>query len=188
MERPATVARSNLADGETNVNRLRIPEIGIAAFYATAGSKSSKTHLQPGAKAPAAAAVAGTDEFHFVPEHESVKLEYELDDPGAVITELKLEIFKRFETDPIWKLDLHKLGPSWLYHGKHEVTWDGRLIKEAELPGTVGDKTAHDLTKAKAEPVKDKFPDGYITLEHSPYKLCSRASRSRSGRRRPSPS
>jgi hypothetical protein len=168
MERAVTVARTNLADDEKNVNRLRVPEFGILGFNLSIGGKASKTYLQPGA-APAPA--GGADDFHFVPDKESITIGYEIDDSCAIVDEGTLELFTRFKKDPLWTLDLKKLGPSWLYHGKHEVTWDGRVVKADEAPGTVGGgKTTHDLRKLPAKELDD-FPDGYVTLEHSPYKL-----------------
>jgi len=167
MERSATVARTNLADAETNVNRLRVPQFGIVGLCVSSSAKASKTYLQPGATAPA----AGADDFHFVPEKETVTIGYEVDDQGAIVDEGKLELFGRFDDDPLWTLDLEKLGPTWFSHGKHEINWDGRIVKAAELAGKiVGGKTAHDLTSLKVNET-DEFPDGYVTLEHSPYKL-----------------
>ena len=143
MERSATIARTNLADGETNVNRLRVPQFGIVSLCLSTPAKASKTYLQPGAKAPA----PGADDFHFVPHKETIRIEYEMDDQGAIVDEGKLELFGRFDDDPLWTLDLEKLGPTWLSHGKHEVKWDGRIVKAAELAGKVaGRNTTHDLT------------------------------------------
>ena len=167
MERSATIARTNLADGETNVNRLRVPQFGIVSLCLSTPAKASKTYLQPGAKAPA----PGADDFHFVPDKETIRIEYEMDDQGAIVDEGKLELFGRFDDDPLWTLDLEKLGPTWLSHGKHEVKWDGRIVKAAELAGKVaGRNTTHDLSSLEVKET-DKFPDGYVTLEHSPYKL-----------------
>jgi len=133
MERSATIARTNLADGETNVNRLRVPQFGIVSLCLSTPAKASKTYLQPGAKAPA----PGADDFHFVPDKETIRIEYEMDDQGAIVDEGRLELFGRFDDDPLWTLDLEKLGPTWLSHGKHEVKWDGRIVKAAELAGKV---------------------------------------------------
>jgi hypothetical protein len=168
MERAATVARTNLADNETNVNRLRVPQFGIVALKLSVGGKESKTYLQPGA-APVAG--AGTDDFHFVPDKESITIAYEIDDAGAIVDEGKVELFTRFKEDPLWTLDLEKLGAGWLGHGKHEVKWDGRVVKSAEAAAKIaGGTTTHDLT-ALSPKQSDEFPDGYVTLEHSPYKL-----------------
>src|SRR3989442_8746472 len=71
MGRPAAAARTNLADGETNVNRLRVPQFGIVSLCLSTPAKASKTYLQPGAKAPA----AGADDFHFVPDKETISID-----------------------------------------------------------------------------------------------------------------
>ncbi|OLE62755.1 MAG: hypothetical protein AUG04_08445 [Deltaproteobacteria bacterium 13_1_20CM_2_69_21] len=168
MERAVTIARTNLADNETNVNRLRVPQFGIVAFKLSASGKESKTYLQPGV---ASVAGAGTDDFHFVPDKESITIAYEIDDTCAIVDEGTLELFTRFKKDPLWTLDLAKLGRSWLAHGQQEVKWDGRVVKSAESPGTsAAAKTAHDLGSLAPKEM-DGFPDGYLTLEHSPYKL-----------------
>src|SRR5205085_2817028 len=70
--------------------------------------------------------------------------------------------------------DLKTLGPDWVAHGKHTVKWDGRVVKPtAKQAGTEGaDGLEHDLTQLAADKtVHADFPDGYITLEHPPYKL-----------------
>ena len=169
MERAVTVARTNLADDEKNVNRLRVPQFGVVGLSLSINARQSKTYLQPGV-APAAA--AGADDFHFVPDKESISIQYEIDDTCAIVSEATLELSTRFKKDPLWTLELHKLGQGWLANGKHEVKWDGRVVKaKAGQPAVAaGGKTKHDLTGLDPDE-SDAFPDGYVTLEHSPYKL-----------------
>lgn len=171
MKRTAYIART--ADNKAPVNRLRYPAFGIRHLHLKAGTKASKCHLPswmpPPDKNP------GTDDFHFVPEKETFQLIFELSDPFGRIQKGKLELFGRFEKDPLWTLDLSKLGADWWAHGKHTVTWDGRIVSpKAEQKGTKKpDGLEHDLTALNPDPNanKEAFPDGYVTLEHPPYKL-----------------
>ncbi|HEY9227230.1 MAG TPA: hypothetical protein VIP11_11315, partial [Gemmatimonadaceae bacterium] len=58
--------------------------------------------------------------------------------------------------------------------GKHVIKWDGRIVKPtAEQKATItNDVAQHDLNKFTPDKSdKAKFPDGYVTLEHTPYKL-----------------
>ena len=118
----------------------------------------------------------GDDAFHFLTEYDTCDLIYELENPFGLEVKARLDVLGRFEPKPLWSLDLVKLGPTWLRHGVHTVKWDGRIVKgDAELKGTDdGDGTKHDLTgqAPHANRAGDAaFPDGWVTLEHTPYKL-----------------
>src|SRR4051794_22407543 len=125
MKRTAEVALT--APAQVNVNRLRVPSFGLASLCLGTNTKGSKCHLLDSAPKPKQAD-KGTDDFHFVPEKEVIKIAYELDDAFGLIDSAKLEIFGRFDDKPLWTLDLTKLGDDWLAHGKHFVKWDGRLV------------------------------------------------------------
>jgi len=172
MKRTARVART--AYDLTHLNKLRVPDFWIVSLNLVAPKgSSSKCYLTP--DAPQAGAGGGADTFHFVPEKETIQLNYELDDRFAVIQSLKLELFRRFHEPPLWTIDLAKLGPDALRHGKHTLKFDGRVSKDpaAGQVGTQSDQgMGQDLTKLDADgTIVADFPDGYITIEHSPYKL-----------------
>ena len=172
MNRTAEVALT--PDGKTNVNRLRVPEFTLVKLCLKIGGKASKCYFPPDAPPPKEADT-GKDDFHFAPEKETVEIAYELDDACGLIETAKLELFCRFREAALWTLDLAKLGDDWLAHGKHIVKWDGRVVTptaaEAGTKGSGG--MEHDLTKLPADKdvVKDSFIDGYVTLEHTPYKF-----------------
>lgn len=165
------VART--AKGLSHVNRLVVPGFGIVELHLKNAdeSKQSKAYLPQGFSAPS----GGTDDFHFAPEKETIKICYEIKDSNGVISKAKLELFRRFKEQPIWSLDLTKLGEDWYEDGKHEIEWDGRLptqptLKQGSLRGQ--NPIKHKLTTYDA-PVNtsSEFPDGYLTVEHPPYKL-----------------
>ena len=170
MNRNAEVALT-LGD-DTNLNRLRVPEFALLRLCVLVGAKASKSYLQPGAPKQKD---SGADDFHFVPEKETGGIAYEIDDVCGVIAKAKLELFCRFKKDPLWTLDLTKLGPDAYCHGKHSLKWDGRVVTPDKVQeGQAGkDGMEHDLTKYDPDlnVHKDGFPDGYITLEYTPYKL-----------------
>lgn len=172
----AKVSRQRKPDDHVHVNRLRPPHLGIRDLRLKCAGKESKLHLPQDAPDPNK--TAGTDSFHFLPEHDTCDLVYELDNPFHLDIKAWIEILARFNDKPLWTLDLVKLGPTWLRHGVHTVKWDGRIIKgDAVVAGAVdGDGTKHDLTTAATAPLPDAtagapFPDGWITLEHTPYRL-----------------
>jgi hypothetical protein len=171
MKRTAHVART--AYDLKHLNRLRVPEFWIVSIHLTSSGKSSNCYLPD--DAPQTGAGGGSDDYHFVPEKETIQLTYELDDPLAMIQSLKLELFRRFHEPPLWTLDLAKLGPDALVNGKHTLKFDGRVSQDpaAEQAGTASDQgMQQDLTALAAdETIVTDFPDGYITIEHSPYKL-----------------
>lgn len=170
MKRTVYVARTS--HDLKHVNRLVTPEYGVVSLNVVAGSASSKSHLPADAPQPKTAD-AGSDDFHFVPEHEKVEIRYEIDNRFGLVDGAKLEMFARFQETPLWTLDMKTLGADWWAHGKHAVTWDGRIVKAtAEQKGTAkGSSMTHDLTALALDQSLAPFPDGYFTLEHTPYKL-----------------
>lgn len=90
------------------------------------------------------ATTPGEDDFHFVPEHEPVEIAYALDNDFDLVRAGRLELFTRHRKAPLWT---RALKPEELLPGEHRLPWDGRV------------------------PAGDLFPDGVVTVEHSPYKL-----------------
>ena len=172
IKRTVTVART--AHDKDHVNRLVVPQFGIRRLALVMGAKASKSHL-PKEAPPPAEEDKGEDTFHFAPEKENIEIQYEIDDKFGAVSELKLEVFTRFQEKALYELDLTPLGSDWWKHGKHIVKWDGRLVKKptAEQKGTVkGDDLEHDLTQLAVDDTqKDYFPDGYLTVEYPPYKM-----------------
>lgn len=170
MKRNANVART--AFDLTHENRIRVPEFRIISLNLVSGAKSSKSYLPDDAPPTPS---AGDDGFHFVPEKETIQITYELDDRFAMIQTLKLELFRKYDKTVMWTLDLTKLGPNTLIHGKHTLKFDGRVSKDATAAqdGTESDKgIVQDLTALAADTtIHADFPDGYMTIQHSPYKL-----------------
>jgi len=141
LKRTVYVART--AYDLNHVNRLTVPKYGVLKLFVTIGSKNSKSHLIPEAPEQAQEANA-TNDFHFAPEKEKPKIKYELDDKCGCIKKAKLELFHRQKKDAVWKKDLTD---DDITDGKHEIEWDGKIDKGTD------------------------FPEEYITVEHSPYKL-----------------
>jgi hypothetical protein len=156
-----------------HVNRIRFPAFRIVNLFLKAGAKSSKSYLPP--EAPAGSGGdSGNDNFHFIPEKETIEIHYEIDDKYGIADGGKLELYNRWEETPLWSLDLKMLGPDWVKQGTHVVKWDGRVVTPtAKQDGTPADGgMKHDLTTIDADKTAHAdFPDGYITLEHPPYKL-----------------
>ena len=162
-------------EAETHGNHLRAPHIAIRDLRLKAAGKSSVFHLPENAADPGTAET-GSDSFNFLPEHDTCELVFDIDNPFDIVDRARIEICKRFETKPLWTLDLTKLGATWLRHGMHTVQWPGQVIAgDAELAGTInGEATAHDLSAVAAKPdatLNAPFPDGWMTLQHTPYKL-----------------
>lgn len=171
IKRTAHIART--AHDLKHVNHVVVPTFGIRRLALVAGAKASKSYLPKDSPAPAAKD-SGSDDFHFAPEKETIEIQYEIDDKFGAVDSAKLQLFTRFEDAAIFEMDLKQLGEDWWSHGKHSVKWDGRLVKPAaEQKATMsGDVAGNDLTKFAADKsVPKKFPDGYVTLEHTPYKL-----------------
>lgn len=132
------------ADGLNHLNHLCAVSFGIKEFRLQNldASRKSKSYLPTAYKSPP----GGSDDFHFAPEKEKIHIYYKIDDPLGLISKATLELFCRYDTSPIWTNILKKEDYT---NGLHKVEWDGKL------------KNAN----------KDIFPDEYITIEHSPYKL-----------------
>jgi hypothetical protein len=141
LKRPVYVART--AYDLKHVNRLRIARIGVLKLFLTIGGKASKSYVLSDAPQPKQEAGA-TDDFHFAPVKERPKIKYELDNKFEAISWATLELFHRNKKDPVWKKELFD---DYVTDGEHELEWDGKIDKGAE------------------------FPEEYITVEHSPYKL-----------------
>jgi hypothetical protein len=170
MKKTVHVART--AFDLIHVNRLRVSSFRIEKLCVTASGKSSRTYWPAWSPKPKAAG-GGSDDFHFVPEKETARIEYEIDDPFALVGEGTLELFCRFEKRPMWTLRLRNIGEDTWTHGLHSLKWDGRVFSPAAQAGTRnGTSMDHDLTAfAPDEGMVGDFPDGYATLEHTPYKL-----------------
>jgi hypothetical protein len=170
MKQTARVART--AFDLQHVNKIRVPEFALVSLNLGIGGKTSKCHGPEDAPPPAAGG-SDSDDFHFVPEKETIEIRYEIDDRFAFVSGATLELFTRFEEKALWTLDLAKLGADWWAHGKHVVTWDGRVvIPTAAQKGTAkGGGLEHDLTAIAPDKSLDPFPDGYVTLEHTSYKM-----------------
>jgi hypothetical protein len=166
-----------LPDDETHGNHLRAPAIGIVDLHVKMSGKTSKCHLpRQSPITPPTLATDGSDDFNFLPEYDTGELIFEIHNPFDIVDQAKLEIYKRDEDQPLATIDLIKLDRNWARHGVHKVTWDGRIVSDAApAPGTINaEETTHDLTtvaaKTDASPAAP-FPDGYLTLEHGPYKI-----------------
>ena len=161
MKRTAKVAL--VTPGKENANRLGMPEFGVAKLYLSASGKNSQSYLQEGARPPEKE-TKGSDDFHFAPgpqlapdtwaadgsKTDKVAVAYELYNPYACVKEAKLELFRRFKDAPVWT---RQLKGDELLDGEHKLEFDGK----PEWDGKIG-------THAD-------FPDEYVTVEHSPYKL-----------------
>lgn len=132
------------ADDLDHANHVCVPTFGIKEFRLQNldASRKSKSYMPVVYKAPS----GGKDDFHFCPEKENIHIYYKIDDPLGLITKATLELFSRFDDKPIWTNILKRDDYT---DGIHKKEWDGKLLN------------------AK----KELFPDEYITIEHSPYKL-----------------
>ncbi len=170
MKRTARIART--AHGLTHQNRLHVPEFWVTKLRLELGGKTSITHVQPGAPDPDG---SGSNNFNFAPEKETPELKYTIDDPRGTIRSAKLELFTRYNKDALWSFDLTQLGLSAYTHGDHVLKWDGRLPKLPDDNKPSDDPSAKtpDLTSFDADPKAQEefFPDGYVTVGESPYKL-----------------
>ena len=141
MKRTARVART--AHDLKHVNRLHVPQFGVVKLCLKAGAKISKSYLLDTAPAPKPEDGA-TDDMHFAPEKETVKIKYEIDDWCGLIKKATLELFYRDNATAVWKKEL--VADEYT-HGEHKLDWTGKITKSAE------------------------FPEELITVQHSPYKL-----------------
>ncbi|BDC48121.1 hypothetical protein F183_A04370 [Bryobacterales bacterium F-183] len=170
MSRTVFIART--ANDLDQVNRIVIPTFALEDFRVAIGSKTSKCYLPKGSPGPKAG-TGGADDFHFIPEKETIEIRYQIHDTAGLVTGAKLELFTPFKKDPLWTLDFDKLGADWWAHGKHVIKWDGRIVKPTvEQKGTDKDGgLEHDLTKIDLDKSLKDFPEGYATLEFPPYKF-----------------
>jgi hypothetical protein len=138
-----TVYISRTAYDLQHRNTLQVPRYGVLKLYLSSGNLNGKSYLMREAPKQKQLPKA-TDDFHFAPVDETPKIKYELDDLCGCITKAKLELFHRAEKTAVWKKDLKD---DEFTHGEHEIDWDGKIDKGTD------------------------FPEEYITVEHSPYKL-----------------
>jgi hypothetical protein len=169
INRTAYVSRT--AHDQTHGNKLVAPEYGVIELRLIKGAAKSKSYLPVTSSPRREPKSGGDDKFCFAPgtqwkedtwtedpaKTDTVKVWYDLYNPFSVITEAKLELFRRFDKKPYWERVLEK---EELLEGEHELEFDpkgdGKKVKEWD--GALGKKT-------------DEFPDGFVTTEHSPYKL-----------------
>jgi hypothetical protein len=177
IERNAYVART--AQGLSHNNRLVVPEFGVVELRVFKGGASSLSHRLARSKTPRDPSGTGTDDFHFAPgpqldpgpwtvdatRHDRVTIRYHLYNPFGAVRKARLELFVRKEKKPVWQ---RELAGAELFDGERdlEVQIDnaGALQRGTEWDGSLR------ATDGKIQ--KDKrFPDGFLTTEHSPYKL-----------------
>jgi hypothetical protein len=120
-----------------------MPKVGVLKLFLAIGGKSSKSYLLPEAPEQKQDPNA-TDNFYFAPVREKPKIKYEIDDRFGNLWWATLELFHRNSKTAIWKKELFDKD---ITHGEHEIEWDGKIDKGSD------------------------FPEEYITVEHSPYKL-----------------
>jgi hypothetical protein len=144
MALKAKVART--AHDLQHVNHLRVPAFGVTKLTVTnpAGHVSKYYFPEDSKAAKKLPASSGKDDVNFAPEKEKVKLGYTIQDPLSAIRKARLELYSRFKADPLWTRDLKA---DEYRDGEHTVDWDGKVTKSAD------------------------FPDEYVTVELSPYKL-----------------
>ncbi|MFP2911381.1 hypothetical protein ACLESD_41420 [Pyxidicoccus sp. 3LFB2] len=142
MPRIALTASVALAlPGGRNRNRLRPASFGVSDFRLSIPGGAVSRCHLP---APFVAPDGGEDGFHFVPELEPVELAYRLTNTAGLARSGRLELFTRHRKAPLWS---RELSSEEVTAGDHRVRWDGSVEK------------------------CEAFPDGVVTVEHSPYKL-----------------
>jgi len=178
IDRTAYLART--AEGLTHNNRLVVPEFGVVALRLFKGAASSQSHRLPRSKTPRDPAVVGDDNFHFAPgpqldpgpwtvqaaREDKVKLRYDFYNPVAAVKKARIEIFVRGDKSPVWHRELKD---AELYDGERDLLW-----KVEDAAGTLQDSADWDgsLRTVAGKLLKSKrFPDGFLTTEHSPYKF-----------------
>lgn len=127
--------------GGRNRNRLRPASFGVADFRLLTPGGASSRCHLP---APFRPTGGGADGFHFAPGVEPVELTWRLGNDAGLARTGRLELFTRHRKAPLWS---RALSAEELSEGVHRLRWDG------------GVSTC------------DAFPDGVVTVEHSPYKL-----------------
>ncbi|MFP2932486.1 hypothetical protein ACLESO_46530 [Pyxidicoccus sp. 3LG] len=138
---PLTASVALTPPGGRNRNRLRPATFGVSDFRLTTPGGASSRCHRP---APFHEPGPGEDGFHFAPEMEPVEVAYRLANSASLARTGKLELFTRYRKAPLWT---RELSSAELTAGDHRLPWDGRV------------------------PVCEAFPDGVVTVEHSPYKL-----------------
>jgi hypothetical protein len=166
----AYVARTSY--DQTHVNRLCVPEFGVVEIRRKKNGLGSLSHRLPSVSTPRVPTGAGTNSFNFAPgpqynpvtwvedaaRDDLVKIWYDLHNPLLNITKARLEIFSRFDKTAIWERDLKD---QELEDGAHELEFDfqsgGTAQKRKLWDGSINSGGS--------------FPDGFLTVDHSPYKL-----------------
>ncbi|ATB47590.1 hypothetical protein [Corallococcus macrosporus] len=138
---PLTASVALATPGGRNRNRLRPSSHGVADFRLRSPGGPQSRCHRP---APCPVLAGGDDGFHFAPDAEPVELSWRVLDTTGRARAGKLELFTRHRKAPLWSRDL---SPEELLQGEHHWRWDGRV------------------------PASEAFPDGVVTVEHSPYKL-----------------
>jgi hypothetical protein len=167
-----TVNVARTAHDKTHVNRLVLPEAAVVSLRLEKGSTKSKSYLLHDATTPRPAPTDGVDTFKFAPgpqldpntwavdpaRTDRVVIKYDLYNPHLGIEEATLELFRRWDAKPCWTRKLEK---AELADGENELeftyTGSGGDEKKKEWDGSVDQS--------------EFFPDGFVTTEHSPYKL-----------------
>lgn len=163
INRTARVART--AHDKTHLNHLGVPEFGVVEIQIKGqGGSLSKCYRDGSSTTSATPATTGDDTFHFAPGpqyaaatwtadptlKDDVQIVYKLHNPQFAIKEAKIEIFPRFSKNSVWTRELKD---DELLHGEHTLqfnaqdNWDGKIDAHAD------------------------YPDQFLTVEHSPYKL-----------------
>ncbi len=137
--RTARVARVAASLGTKNTNTLVPPNHGVMWLQLVSKSTGVASKSLGGTQEK-----DGKEDFHYASSVEEVLLNYQINDPKGVILAAKLEIYRRFETAPVWSRELEK---KEYEHGEHS------------FPFTLEGLDA------------GQFPDGVLTVEHSPYKV-----------------
>ena len=169
ISRTAYVART--AHDQTHGNKLVVPEFGVIELRLKKGAAESKSYMPTASLPRRKPKTTGDDKFCFAPgtqwteatwvedaaKNDAVKVWYDLYNPFSVITEAKLELFRRFDKVAFWERVLEK---DELLEGEHELEFDPKKdgVKVKEWDGALGKEST-------------EFPDGFVTTEHSPYKL-----------------
>ncbi len=163
ISRNASIART--AHDRTHLNRLGVPEFGVVEIQIKGqGGSKSKSYRDGSSTTPTAPSGTGSESFHFAPGpqyapatwtadatlKDDVQIVYTLHNPHYAIDKAKVEIFRRFDTNPVWKRDLKD---EELLHGENTLKFN-----------------AQDNWDGKIDPHAD-FPDDFLTAEHSVYKL-----------------
>lgn len=176
ITRKAYIARTG--HDQTHGNKIVAPEYGIIELRLKKDdTNKSKSYLPTTSTPPRKAEAGGKDEFCFAPgnqwkdddndwteqkdKHDRVKIWYHLFNPFSVITEAKLQLFRRWDKVPLWERELK---PEELLDGENELEF------EYDKPGG-GDKEKKKEWDGNLGAEDEKFPDGFVTAEHSPYKL-----------------